>query len=73
MGYDMRPASWGQISTKVAAKLKPCSCGASPSAGTDTAGMWTATCLGCSTDFSGDDYLGFETWQSLVKAWNSKK
>lgn len=73
MGYDMRPASWGQHSLKVSSKLKPCKCGAEPLAGTDTAGMWDVTCFGCATVFNGDDGLGFEAWQSLVKSWNAKQ
>ncbi len=73
MGYDMRPASWGNDSPKVSARLKPCYCGANASAWTDTAGMWTISCGQCGTKFAGDDMLGFETWQEAVRTWNSHK
>lgn len=73
MVYDMRPASWGRDSAKVSARLKPCSCGVTPTAGTDTAGMWSLTCSGCSAGFAGADQLGCETWQELVREWNRKR
>ncbi len=73
MGYDMRPESWGKDSAKVSARLRPCpECGVTPTAGTDTAGMWSLTCSGCSTGFAGADHLGCETWQELVREWNAK-
>lgn len=72
MGYDMRPASWGKTSDKVSAKLKSCACGQQPVAGTDTAGMWSAQCYGCSSVFLGADMLGVETWQELVREWNGR-
>ena len=73
MGYDRRPASWGKDSPRVSAKLKPCSCGVAPTAGTDTMGMWSLTCSGCSSGYAGDDNLGCETWQELVKGWNAQR
>lgn len=73
MGYDMRPASWnGGDRLRVSARLNPCKCGHHPVAGVDTVGMWSAQCFGCSSSYLGDDHLGFETWQELVREWNAK-
>ena len=72
MGYDMRPASWdGQERPKISAKLKPCACGAAAQASVDTAGMWSVDVPKCQT-WTGDDGLGFETWQELVREWNAR-
>lgn len=74
MGYDMRPASWdGQDRPKVSAKLKWCGCGWPMAAHVDTAGMWGASCTRCFNSYSGEDLLGFETWQELVRDWNKKQ
>ena len=73
MGYDMRPASWnGEDRPKISAKLKPCSCGTPVRAYVDTVGMWSVECSGCSSGFGGDDNLGCETWQELVREWNAR-
>ena len=72
MGYDMRPVSWdGQDRPKISAKLKPCTCGNAPIAHVDTAGMWGAECHRCGHVYLGDDHLGCETWQELVRGWNA--
>ena len=74
MGLDQRPASWdGQERPKISAKLSPCGCGGKMSAHVDTVGMWHAECLGCHLDWSGDDYLGHDTWQELVREWNANR
>ncbi len=71
MGYDMRPVSWdGQERPKISAKLMACGCGHAPRAHIDTAGMWGAECHRCGTVFLGEDHLGCETWQELVREWN---
>lgn len=71
MGMDRRPERWGQPSPKISARLAPCKCGNHGVAGTDTAGMWSAECRGCGTQYLGDDMLGFETWHELVREWNA--
>lgn len=72
MGYDMRPASWdGQERPKISAKLKPCACGSPAYAVVDTVGMWSVEVRGCQS-WTGDDGLGFETWQELVREWNAR-
>jgi len=73
MGYDMRPASWGSERPKISAKLKPCKCGIRPVAEIDTSGMYSVKCWRCSVVFLGDDGLGCETWQELVREWNRKR
>lgn len=73
MGYDMRPASWnGEDRPKISAKLAPCACGSAATAYVDTSGMWHVGVTGCH-DWSGDDYLGFDTWQELVREWNARQ
>ena len=71
MGYDFRPKAWGTDSPKVSARLKPCSCGKQPTAGTDTVGMWSVSCS-CGARFDGADDLGCDTWQELVRGWNKR-
>lgn len=73
MCTDMRPASWGQESPKVSARLNPCECGAMPVAERDTEGFWSATCYGCNVAYMGEDMLGCETWQEIVSAWNRRQ
>ena len=73
MGYDMRPATWdGQERPKISAKLRPCACGASAHAHVDTVGMWSVAARDC-RDWLGDDGLGFETWQEMVREWNARQ
>lgn len=73
MGYDMRPASWdGQERPKISAKLRPCACGSSAHAHVDTVGMWSVSARNCH-DWLGDDGLGFETWQEMVREWNARQ
>lgn len=72
MGYDQRAASWnGQERPKISVKLSPCACGAPAAAFIDTAGMWGVEVRDCQT-WNGDDGLGFETWQELVREWNAR-
>lgn len=72
MGYDLRPVSWdGQERPKISARLAQCRCGNQPHAHVDTAGMWGAECHRCRSVYLGDDHLGCETWQELVRGWNA--
>lgn len=73
MCQDQRPASWGKESPKVSARLKLCQCGSQPVAETDTEGFWSATCRTCNVAYLGEDMLGCETWQEIVKAWNTRR
>ena len=57
---------------KISAKLSQCKCGGSPIAHVDTSGMWGAECHRCNAVFLGEDLLGCETWQELVREWNAR-
>lgn len=70
MGLDQQSKSWdGRTRPKISAKLKPCSCGKPMEAWVDTNGMWHAS---CSFEWTGDDFLGYDTWQELVNTWNRR-